>query len=57
MSVKEIQKCTRERSHEDDHERYEGSSYEKYGMWLHGVSDELIDGVFEGDPDMYWNID
>ena len=36
-------------------------TYEKYGgsyaQDYEGLSDQIIDDVFEGDPDAYWNID
>lgn len=28
-----------------------------YAQDVRGFSDELINDVFEGDPDLYWNID
>lgn len=33
--------------------KYAGS----YAQDYEGYSDEIIDDAFEGDPDMYWNID
>ena len=42
----------------NDYERetyddYRGSYAQDYGNY----SDQFIDDVFDGDPDMYWNID
>ncbi len=31
-------------------------SYSRYGG-AHGYDDDTIDNAFEGDPEMYWNID
>ena len=39
-----------EREHYDE---YAGS----YAQEEMGYSDEMIDDVFDGDPDAYWNID
>ena len=40
---------------------YERTTYEDYnGSYAQdyaGYSDQIIDDVFDGDPDMYWNID
>lgn len=40
---------------------YEESTYENYnGSYAQdeeGWSDQDIDDVFDGDPDLYWNID
>lgn len=33
-----------------------GRSGEKYG-WYNGFSDDVIDDVFDGDPEATWNID
>lgn len=38
---------------EEHYERYNGSYAQDVEEW----SDELIDEVFDGDPDAYWNID
>lgn len=38
---------------EEHYIRYSGS----YAQDVEGWSDELIDEVFDGDPDAYWNID
>lgn len=35
------------------YERYQGSYAQEEG----GYSDQEIDELFDGDPDMYWNID
>lgn len=35
------------------YENYRGS----YAQDIEGYSDQDIDDIFEGDPDMYWNID
>lgn len=49
--------------YEDDNHSYEDDSpsYGKYaGTYAQdvaGLSDDVIDDAFEGDPDMYWNID
>ncbi len=35
---------------------YYGKSGEKYGFY-NGYSDDVIDDVFEGDPEATWNVD
>ena len=43
-------------SYEDEphtYEKYAGT----YAQDVAGLSDEVIDEVFDGDPDLYWNID
>ena len=41
----------------DESDNYSPScSYEKYNG-IYDLSDEIIDDVFEGDPEAYWNID
>lgn len=42
-----------EDDYEDEYEEYAGS----YAQDVMGYSDQDIDEAFEGDPDMYWNID
>ena len=37
---------------EEHYSRYSGS----YAQDVEGWSDELIDEVFDGEPDAYWNI-
>jgi hypothetical protein len=45
----------------DDRDYRESRSYSRYGgsyaSYEAGFSDEEIDTIFDGDPDMYWNID
>jgi len=71
MNFTEVKKCYLE-SHKYQHQQNyyeqefeldysENQSYRRYsGSYAQdeaGFSDEDIDIVFEGDPDMYWNID
>lgn len=42
-----------ERDESDSYGEYSGS----YAQDVEGWSDEMINDVFEGDPDLYWNID
>lgn len=57
-----------EEEYEEDYEEYEDYDYDDYGTHfgryagtyaqdVAGYSDDVIDDVFEGDPDAYWNID
>ena len=38
---------------EESYEKYNGT----YAQDIRGFSDQVIDDVFDGDPDAYWNID
>lgn len=40
----------------DDSESY-GRYAGSYAQDVEGYSDDVIDEVFDGDPDAYWNID
>ncbi len=40
----------------DDNESY-GQYAGSYAQDVEGYSDDIIDEVFDGDPDAYWNID
>lgn len=50
-----------EDDYEDDYGDDYGSHYGKYAgsyaQEVMGYSDDVIDDAFEGDPDLYWNID
>lgn len=52
---------SRDYSSYDDYERDYGSHYGEfagtYAQDVMGYSDDVINDVFEGDPDAYWNID
>lgn len=47
--------------HQNDNPKSINESYQKYsGSYpqdYEGYSDDVIDDAFDGDPDMYWNID
>jgi hypothetical protein len=50
------------KNHYESSNEYEGKkTYENYrGSYaqdIEGYSDQDIDNIFEGDPDMYWNVD
>lgn len=47
--------CDYEESYEDA--RHYEEFQDCYAQEVEGYSDEEINEVFEGDPDMYWNID
>ena len=54
-------KLQRKSSHNEPCEEEYGSTYSEYnGSYAQdvmGFSDDVINDAFEGDPDMYWNID
>lgn len=45
------------RYEEDDSETHYGEYAGSYAQDVIGYSDDVIDDAFEGNPDMYWNID
>lgn len=44
-------------SYDDGYGTHYGKYAGTYAQEVAGYSDEVIDDVFEGDPDAYWNID
>ena len=42
---------------EDDYGTHYGEYEGSYAQDVMGYSDDVINDAFEGDPDMYWNID
>ena len=54
LSKDEVYKQMREESYGNrNYEDYNGSYAQDYA----GFSDQQIDDIFDGDPDLYWNID
>lgn len=43
--------------YEDQYGQHWGEYRGSYAQDVAGLSDETISDAFEGDPDMYWNID
>lgn len=47
----------REYDHEEEYGSHFGKYAGSYAQDVMGFSDDVIDDAFEGDPDVYWNID
>lgn len=52
-----IDKSNRNDYQEDDYGTHYGEFAGSYAQDVMGVSDDVINDAFEGDPDAYWNID
>ena len=48
---------SRQRNYDDDYGHHYGEFAGSYAQDVMGFSDDVINDAFEGDPDMYWNID